>query len=280
MKYPSNRWALKRLGIIPVFFLSLFSGCFAQLYNTDAASIALAGCYASNPAGLSGIYNEACLGFSGPISYQVSHVRPFVIKELGISSAGVKFPLFPGNTQIEIQHYGIPGFQQLNSSLGYGMKLSENIFAGVGFRYYNTITQGEWSYLRTLGLSGGVIVKAGESTWLGAHMINPFTIDNYPEYGAIFPSLITLGIRRKIYASSSILGEIMYHSELGFVSKMATEYHCSDKVILRAGYHSRPSTLSFGTGLILPPIKLDMAFAYSVRCGVIPAISITYIRGE
>jgi hypothetical protein len=280
MKYPLNKWALKRLGIIPVFFLSLFPGCFAQLYNTDAASIALAGCYASGPAGSSGIYNEASLGFTGPITYHVSHVRPFVIKELGISSVGVQFPLFPGNMRAEIQHYGIPGFQELNSSLGYGLKLSENIFAGVGFRYYNTFSQGEWSYLRTLGLSGGVIVKAGESTRVGVHIINPATINNYPEYGAIFPSIITLGIRREIYASSNLLGEIMYHSELGLVSKIAAEYRCSDKVFLRAGYHSRPVTLSFGTGLILPPIKLDMAFAYSARCGVMPALSITYIRGK
>lgn len=277
MKYPLNKWALKRLGIIPVFFLSLFSGCRAQLYNTDASSIALAGCYSSGPGGSSDMYNEAGLGIKRPATYYVSHLRPFAIKELGLSSFGAQFHLFPGNIRAGVQHFGIPGYQQVNTSLGYGMKISENIFAGVGFRYYNTISQGKWSYLRALGLSGGVLFKAGELTWIGAHVINPVTVNNYPEYGAIFPSIITLGIHREIYTSSSALAEISYHSESGFVSRIALRLHCSENIDLLGGYHSNPATLSMGTGITFPLFKLDFAFAYSLRCGVIPALTITHI---
>ena len=213
-------------------------------------------------------------------AYHVSHLRPFVIKEIGISSLGAQFPLFPGSMRAELQHHGIPGYQQISSSLGYGMRLSENIFAGLGFRFYNTISLGEWSYLRALGFSGGMLIKAGESTWLGAHIINPVTINNYPDYGAIFPSIITLGVRSEIYAASHVLGEISYHSRSGLVSKIAAEYHCSELVILRAGYHSNPTTFSFGTGIISSPLKLNIAFSYSVRNGVIPALSITYLSGK
>lgn len=280
MNGPFNRWTLKRLGIIPVFFLSLIPGCYAQILTTDAISIALAGCYASGPGGSSGIYNEAVLGYDGHPVYHISHVRPFVIKELGVSSVSTQFPLFPGNLKIGLQHYGIPGYQQLSSSLGYGMKLSEKIYAGIGFRYYNTITQGELSYLRTLGLSGGILARTGEKTWLGLHIINPVTISNYPEYGAIFPSIITLGVRTEIYESSSLYSELSYHSETGLTLRIATDYHCSEKLVLRAGYHSHPTSFSLGTGVILSPIQIDLAFGYSVSYGIIPAIGITYLPGK
>lgn len=252
----------------------------AQLYNTDAVSVALAGCYSISQGGSSGIYNEATMGIEAPSRFHFSHVRPFVIKELGISTIGAQFPLFPGKIRIEMLHYGIPGYQQVNSSLGYGMHLAENIYAGVGFRYYNTISKGEWSYLRALGVSGGILAKAGESTWLSAHVINPVTISNYTKYGDIFPSIITLGIRREIYSTTRVMGEVSYHVRSGFTSRIAVEHLYSDEVILRAGYHSNPATLSFGTGILIFPLKLDIAFAYSVMCGVIPALTITYLHGK
>ncbi len=280
MKSPSKQWTLRRLGIIPVFFLSLFPGCYAQLYNTDAASIALAGCYSIGAGGQAGIYNEAILGYESSTIFQVSHVRPFVIKELGVSSVSMQFPLFPGNMHIELQQYGIPGYQQVNSSLGYGLKLSEIILAGVGFRYYNTISQGELSYLRAIGFSGGVVVKVSKSTLLAAHIINPVTISNYPAYGSIFPSIITFGLRKEIYASSFLLSEISYHSASGLQIHIAADYQCVDKLVLRAGYRSNPMWLSFGTEIVFAPVSVAFAMAYSTRCGVIPALTVTYPAGK
>lgn len=277
MKSPSNKWALKRLGIIPVFFLSMFSGCYAQLYNTDAQSLGLAGCYASSPEGSTGLSNEAALGIAKPLSWKLSHVRPFVIKELGISSISSRFPLFPGNMQCGLQHYGIPGYQQVNSSLGYGMKLAEKIYAGIGFRYYNTITQGEWSYLRTLGISGGVLVRTGESTWIGVHIVNPVTINNYTAYGSLFPSLLSLGLQSTVYSSTNIFGDISYHSYRGIIYHFAAEYKYSGRVTLRAGYHSNPTSFSLGAGLLVFPLKFDIAFVYSLRHGITPALTLTYL---
>lgn len=280
MKSPSTQWTIKRLGIIPVFFLSLFPACFAQMYNTDAASIALAGCYSMLSDGASGIYNEAVLGFPQSPSIQLAHTRPFVIKELGITSIDTRFPLFPGNLQLGFQHYGIPGYQQVNSSLGYGLKLSEIVYAGIGFRYYNTITKHEWSYLRSIGLSGGIAIRAGDQTLIAAHIINPVTINNYSEYGAIFPAQLTFGIRREIYESSALFSEVSYNTESELQIRLAATYQCTQGVLLRAGYHSNPVTLSFGTAIIYSPITLDFAFSYSMQYGVTPALKITYLPGR
>lgn len=275
MNSPSNRWTIKRLGIIPVFFLSLFSGSYAQDQTIDPVSIALGGCYTTADIS-AGIINEASLGNTSKKIIHISHTRPFVIKELGITSLAAKFQLFPGNMQIGIMHYGIPGFQQVNASIGYGMKLSENIYTGIGFRYYNTSSLGEWSYLRTLGISGGVLIKADEKTFLAAHIVNPISINNYPEYGSIFPLLISFGIQREIYESTMIYSEFMFSSSTKLHVKLAADYRCGRIVLLRAGYHSNPHSLSFGSGLNFAGIIMDIAFSYSMRIGVTPAVSITY----
>ncbi len=277
MKRPFTQWTIQRLGIIPVFFLSLFPGCYAQMYNPDASSIALAGCYSTLTDGTSEYYNEAMLGFSSASIIHLAHARPFVIKELGITNISAQFPLFPGNMQIGFQHYGIAGYQQVNSSLAYGLKLSEIIYAGIGFKYYNTMTQHEWSYLRSIGLSGGIAIRTDDLTLIAAHIIHPVTINNYPEYGATFPAQLTFGIRREIYKSSTLFSEVSYNTERELQIKLAATYQYTKNVLLRAGYHSNPVTLSFGTAILYSPLTFNIAFSYSMLYGVTPALKITYL---
>ncbi|MFC2129369.1 hypothetical protein ACFLQX_01170 [Bacteroidota bacterium] len=279
MKSPFKRWTLERLGLIPVFFLSFFPGSYAQEIIMDPVSIALGGCYTTSNIS-AGLFNEAALGIADKLTVHMSHARPFVIKELGITSISSKFHLFPGNMKIGMTHYGIPGYQQINTSLGYGMKLSEMIYAGIGFRYYNTSSLGEWTYLRAIGISGGVLVTPGEKTLLAAHIINPITINNYPDYGKIFPSLLSIGIRQEIYESTAVYSEVMYSSLSKLQLKIAAEYLCFQDVIIRAGYHSNPSSLSFGSGINFPRFTMDIAFSYSMRIGVIPALAISYTPGR
>lgn len=279
MRSPFQQWTKTRLGLIPVFFLSLFSGSYAQDQIIDPVSIAMGGCYTTADIS-AGIYNEASFGISNKRKIHLSHTRPFVIKELGITSLAAKFHLFPGKMQIGIMHYGIPGFQQVNASIGYGLKLAEKIYAGIGFRYYNTSSLGEWSYLRTLGISGGVLIKADEKTLLAAHIVNPVTINNYEEYGSVFPSMISVGVKREVYESTNVYSECMYCSSSKLHVRFAADYRCSSPVILRAGYHSNPNSISFGSRLNFKGIIMDMAFSYSMRIGVTPALSITYTPGK
>ncbi len=279
MKSPFTQWTIRRLGIIPVFFLSLFPGCYAQMYNTDATSIALAGCYTTLTDAGAGFYNEAMLGFSNSSLIHLAHARPFIIKELGVTGINARFPLFPGSMQLGFQHYGIPGYQQINSTLAYGLKLSEIVYAGIGFRYYNTITQHEWSYLRSVGLSGGIAIRTGDQTLIAAHIINPVTINNYHEYGANFPVRLTFGIQHEIYKSTTIISEVSYNTESDLQIHIAGNYQCTQEILLRAGYHSNPVTLSFGSAISYSPIMLDIAFSYSMQLGITPALKITYKPG-
>lgn len=280
MKCPNLKWTLERLGLIPVFFLFLFSAGNAQDLACDPVSIALGDCYVTVENATGGINNEAFLGYASNRMFYFSHARPFVIKELGVTSAGTRFPLFPGNMQVGVQHFGIPGFQQINTNLGYGMKLSDMIFAGIGFRYYNTSSLGEWSYLRALGLSGGILIQTDPRTLLAAHIVNPVTLNNYSDYGHVFPSLISFGVCRKVYEFTNIYTELHYNSWSKLQLKIAAEYTLRKSFNLRTGYHSNPNTLSLGSRLSYSKLYIDIAFSYSMRIGVMPALKISFIPGQ
>ena len=277
MNCPFIRWTLKRPGIIiQVFFLSLLTPGQAQDYITDPVSISLGGCYSVSAESYTGIYNEAFLGIKQSNSFHFSHARPFVAKELGLSSLSAGFLLYPGMMQLGIQQFGIPGFQQINACLAYGMRLSNSLYAGIGFKYYNTSSVGHLTYLRSLGISGGLLVIPDSRTALAVHIINPVTINNYCEYGSVFPALITLGLKREIYKDSNIYTEMQYSTVSILRFKIAAEYAFVKNIILRAGYHFNPPEFSFGTGLSYDKMKLDMAFSYSMRIGVTPALKISY----
>jgi len=86
-------WMLKRPGIlIPVFFLSLVYGpVIGQVQWPGTAAAALGNSYVCRQGYMCTIQNQAGLGFIEQSSISIQHGRPYLLKELGISSISGQF---------------------------------------------------------------------------------------------------------------------------------------------------------------------------------------------
>jgi hypothetical protein len=277
MKYPFNKWAKWRPGIIiPVFFLSQILPLHAQVYYPDARSIAL-----GNIHSVSGIRdlpmgNPASLGTVKNIFFGAGHISPFLIGEIGISSLESVLPVNPGTFHIRITNYGLKGYRNFSWKAGYGMVLGEKLSGGVSFQYYNTMSNGEWNYLWAVGIEAGIIYQFSENTTIGLHILNPFTIGTYPDYGPLFPSELTAGISQIIYENIRLLAELSQFTSGNTQYKMGLEYMIGSALVLRSAYHSSPHSLSFGTGYRFGKFLVHTAFSWSVIPGFTPAIQIQY----
>jgi hypothetical protein len=276
MKYPHHLWAIRRPGIIPVFFLSVVFNSYGQLPLPEARSIAYGYIESVGTASKEALRNPAWLGYAENPSFSAGHSLPFLVKEIGISSLTGILPLNPGAFQIEISSYGLKDYRNYSTSLEYGMPLSNKFSAGISFHYYTKTSQSEWNYLWTVGLGAGCLYKISERTELALTVQNPFTTGNYKKYGPLFPGSISLGLAHEIYVDTWLQIELYVQSS-GFLQlKTALEYRILETLILRCAYNSSPYTLFAGSGIILGKVQIEIAFAWTGNLGICPAILLTY----
>lgn len=275
MSHSETGWTLRRLGIIPVFFLSL-NVASAQEVFYGTTSMGLGGCYTNSGTGGGGLINEASLADDDALVFTGEQLMPFISREVGISTLTARLPVTHGAFGLSASHLGIPGFRQFSASVGYGLRLSEKLAAGVGFHYTGIVASGEWNYLRRLGVSGGIRYELFPGLLLGMHVYNPVTISNYPEYGQTAPSLISFGMQHDLYDNTTWYLEAEHHSIGGWRFKTGAELAVADRFIVCSGFHSNPVALSFGTGASFRRSSVLICLQYSTIMGVTPALSVSY----
>ena len=263
--------------IIPVFFLSFFHCSTGQSFLPGARSMALGGIGAVSTPASQGQQNPALLGQAQNHSFSAGHARPFVIKELGISSLETVFTAYPGAFQLRVHTYGLTGYRIFSSELGFGMTLSERITAGVSFHYCNTVTSEHWNYLWSISPGAGIHYTVSPLTSVALLLKSPLSHGNYHGYGPLLPSALSIGVSHEIYQHTTLLAEITYLTPELLRVKTGLEYRLNRSVVLLTGYHSEPHSLSFGSTLELGTLHIDLAFCWSALPGVTPAITLSYI---
>lgn len=271
--------AIIRPGIfIPVFFLSFFHNIAGQPFFPGARSMSLGKIRSVSTSPERNPQNPALPGYTKNNSFTAGHARPFVIQELGITSLEGIIKVEPGAFQFRTGSFGLKGYRIFSSELGFGMPLSEKISAGVSFHYSNIFTSESWNYLWSLSPGAGIHYQISSATSLALLLNNPFSPGNHARHGPLLPSALSIGVSHEIYLHTTLLAEIT-HTTPGLLQiKTGLEYRLGGSILLRTGYHSEPHTLSFGTGLKLGNLLIDLAFCWSATPGFTPAITLTYLQ--
>jgi hypothetical protein len=264
--------------IIPVFFLSFFHNLAGQPLFPGARSMSLGTIRSVSTSPLSTPQNPALLGYAETNAFTAGQTRPFVIRELGISSLEAIIKASPGAFQFKTGSFGLKGYRIFSSELGFGMPLSEKIYAGISFHYSNTFTSDSWNYLWSLSPGAGIHYRVSSATSLALLLNSPFSPGNYLRHGPLLPSSLSIGVSHEIYLHTTLLAEIT-HTTPGLLQvKSGLDYRLSTSILLRSGYHSEPHTLSFGIGLKPGNLLIDLAFCWSVTPGFTTAITLTYLH--
>lgn len=277
MNDPFNQWANQRPGIfLPVFFLSFFLGSAAQVPCDGAYGLARGNVCTIGTDGEYTLFNPALLaGHRSPV-YSAGHSRPFAIRELGVSRLSSILPSGPGTFRLGITDYGISGYRELSVELAYGMQLAENLFAGISFRYYNTVITGDWNYLWTVGWGAGLRYDFSTTTRAGIVLLNPVTVGNHSGYGPLFPAMIAAGLSHVIYENTTLLVECSYRSSAPAQLNLGLEHVVSGWITMAIGFHSSPATYALGTGFQRDEFGVHLATAWSALPGLHPAIMFTW----
>ena len=270
---------LKRPGIlIPVFFLSLFPvQATCQWSWPEAGSAALGDCYVTGHGYSCCCQNQAGLGFIEQSSFTFQHCRPYLLKEIGISTLSAQFRTGTGALGISIASRGIKGFMQTSMWLSYGMKLNPGISAGVGIHLWNWALPEQFIYAPGISFALGLQIRINDHWKLGGRLFHP--AGWYGQSALFIPQTVAIetGFSYGFLDSGHLYSEIHLQPGKGLTLCNGLDWTFRQRTIFRTGVSTRPFAFSWGISQEFRGWVMEFSFQCRTGSGVAPLTSITRV---
>ncbi len=231
--------------------------------------------------------NQAGLADVEEMSVGVFGENRFLIPDLNSFAFGFALPTKSGTFGVAANYYGIETYNTLRATLGYGRTLfEEKMNIGAGFDFVN-VNVPEYGSKAIITFGVGVQFKISDFMIAG-HVFNPIQSKTTENEKDVLSSTLKLGIS---YVPSQTVG--IYLEGVKTFNYPASfnggvEYNVLKKLELRVGFATLPSrivdgrygtdvaNLTVGAGIILDPIRIDIANKFHPVLGHSPSVSISY----
>ncbi|HEY5469782.1 MAG TPA: hypothetical protein VIK07_04605 [Bacteroidales bacterium] len=261
---------------VSVIFLFLFSTAYGGDTYRLSAGAGEAGmgnvCIMKNGF-WSSFQNQALLAFNNSISFGLSYENRFSIEELGTRSIGLAIPVGKASIGAVYSHFGYIDFKRDMTGLACGLKLSENISAGVQVDYFSERTTSEYNNNQSVTFETGLLFTPSENTRIGIHLFNPLPNSIRKNF---LPTSIRVGVGTE-------LSEILFagvEAEMSAGNKLIVstgyEYEAAKNLWLRGGFSTNNNSFSFGLGYLTKIAQLDLAFQTHEKLGVTSSVSLIF----
>ena len=224
--------------------------------------------------------NQGSLGFVRKTEVAAFYENRFFVKELSQSGFAVAAPIKKGTFGLSYSSLGYNLYRESQATLSYGMKLNENVSAGIGIDYLNTKIADIYGQAHAITGSVGLTAKILPQMVISTHLYNPFRakITNYNNEKV--PTIFKFGAQYIFSKKVFLVAEAEKTSAQKINIKGGIEYNPSSIVYLRVGGSSYPTQAAFGIGVNYNGLKIDMSTAYHNVLGFSPQIGLSYAFGK
>lgn len=269
---------LRRPGVwIPVFFLSLMQAKLSgQEHWPGCASAGLGGSFVCLAGSMSSSQNQAGLGFTEHSSISIQHGRPFLLKELGVSSISGQFRTGKGALGISLSTLGLKGLSKSSLWLAYGQKLHPKISAGLGLHLWNTSIPEHYIYAPGISFSLGLQFRICEHWKFGARIFHPVAWQRLQETQGETSMRIESGFAYSFFNVARVYSELHMLPGAPLILCGGAEWILNRQILFRTGICSDPFTCSWGISLEIKNLRIEFSVAYRSYTGLSPTSAFTY----
>lgn len=268
------------------FLLSLFLFCYPLVLvaqNGTPQNAGARGAALSNAAltftDINSIFtNQAGLGYLEHLSFTAYGERRFLLAD-GLNSflVGAALPHKTiGTIGLSLHYFGYGQYNEQKIGLAYSKKLFKRFSIGAQFNYLATRI-GEYGTAHNVTFELGILSKVTKHFHLAAHTFSPIRV--HMPNGDIIPSIFKVGAAYIPSKQLRLTAEVEKDLERPLNGRFGVEYHPIPVLCLRAGIATTPVMASFGLGLHLNALKIDIASSYHQVLGFTPSLSLTYEVG-
>jgi hypothetical protein len=256
--------------IMPLFLkaqigTSLLSS--SRFSGMGKASVAVQGAESlfSNPANLSAV-NKMTTLLASEWRYGVSDLRPIAL--------GFVKPTPSGVLGIMYQHFGFEVWHDNMLGIAYSRKLAAKLDLGIHLKYQSIRIPANGTQ-HILGFDIGCNTQIFTNFRLGFHVQNllPFKINEKEVTPSVFRLGVAYQLNINVLLSLETLKDLSYPANFRF----GMEYHTAEKLFLRCGFESQPTSFCFGMSYVLNEnFKFDMALSNHAVLGATPSFTVVY----
>ncbi len=217
-----------------------------------------------NQAGLADLKKFAAVAF-----VEQRYLLP-ELRTIGIAAA---LPTKTGTFGLAINHTGDAVYNEQKIGLSYARKLSNIISVGAQFDYLGTRIAEYGShanYTFELGMQATLMPKFR----IGAHVFSPIRQKiNETDY---ILTLLSVGVAYEPSNKFMLTAAAEQNFRYPTTIKAGMQYRMNDAFSLRAGFGTGDVRTSFGVGLNIKPVQIDIAAQYHRLLGFSPTVSFVY----
>jgi len=221
----------------------------------------------NNQAGLAGLSDLAAGFYYGNL---------FMINETGYRAGVFILPTRSGNFGLGITHFGFSGYNESQIGIAYARMFGPKFSAGLKLNYYHQGVTGDYHTVNYLTFEVGIQSDLTDQLSIAAHAYNPagfFFEDGKKDQ---IPSLLRLGV------SFSLTEHVLlcFQADKDLIHpvnfRLGTEIQIINQFFIRAGTTTNPFTNSFGAGMLLKKLKIDIAGSVHYVLGYSLHVSLQY----
>lgn len=221
--------------------------------------------------------NPGALADVDKFSAGVSYENRFLLKELQSQAIAVAIPLKVGVLSVGGNLYGYTQYRSYKAGVGYSMKLSEMLYAGVQLNYQGMRLADYYGSKNTLTAEAGIYAKFTDKWKLGVSVFNLGRARLSDFEDDRFSTIMRLGSSYDFSEKLMLSIEVEKDLDNPLRFKTGLEYQVINNFYLRGGIKSTPLELSFGLGYHLKQVHLNVGSAYHQVLGWAPHFSIAFV---
>jgi len=222
--------------------------------------------------------NQAAMAFIGKPAAGFYYGNKFLIKELNRQAGAVVYPTRSGVFGLSLSYYGNRLYCEGKTGLAYAKSFGQRFSAGIQLDYLFTRVAENYGTRHTFTFEIGLLGKITKNLTLAAHVFNPVNAKLSAYNNERIPAIIRLGILYRfsddllvtLEASEKISDKPEAHAGM--------EYRLLKKAFFRLGLSvSDHIQYSFGFGLDVKNVSIDIAAVYHPVLGISPEASLGFI---
>lgn len=220
--------------------------------------------------------NSGALGFKKTFEVGAAYENRFLVKQLATSSFAATLPIKKGCFGVYYSGFGYTLYRENRFGVSYGLNLSEYFSLGIGLNYLQTQQGDVYGRGRALSADIGFVGKLTKKIQVAGHVYNVNGAKMLSYNNERVPSVIRFGVAYLPSEKINILVEAEKSSYKKILFRAGLEYIPVKEFFIRVGACSSPMSASFGLGVNLKGIKLDLSSTYHNILGFSPQAGLAY----
>jgi hypothetical protein len=220
--------------------------------------------------------NQAGMAYYDQTTAGIYYENRFLIKEMGSQTGAFTLKTKYGVLGASVGYSGDANYNTTKAGLAYARKFGNRFSAGIQLDYIVTTLGEEYGKRSNITFDAGIMVRITEQLTFGAHTFNPMHVKLSEYNNERIPTILNAGFGYTFSDKLLLTAEAYKNSEYPMEFRSGAEYKLSRIAYARLGLSTNPARYTFGFGLEMKNLTIDLSSSVHAQLGYSPQISLQY----